>query len=906
MTSADWNLAGEIFAAAVEIPAAERAGYLDGACAGRPDLRFIIEDLLESDSGASDAISAAVSEGRETLCAAEREESPGRRFGPYRTVGTIGYGGMGAVYRAVRDDNVYRKEVAIKVVRLGMESPLALERFRQERQILAGLDHPGIARLLDGGETEDHEPYIVMEFVAGQNLLTWANERQLSLRARLELFLKVCDAAQFAHRNLVVHRDLKPGNILVDGDGQPKLLDFGIAKLLDPTATATQTGLSGLTPGYASPEQVLGQPITTATDIYSLGVILYELLTSRRPYEVSSTSPVELHKAVCLTDPQPPGISRDLDAILLTALRKEPARRFGSVQEFADDIERYLKNRPVKSRPDTVLYRSAKFLRRNWAWTLGVTALTASILAGLAVSVYEARIANARFQDLRTLATRFLFDFDKQIANVPGNTKARQMLASTAEQYLRKLSADAGNDTELLWELAVAYDSLADVQAKPGAGSLGMDQAGAGNYANAIAILERIEGRKPEYRDRLIVDLGSYARLKAQLSRHNEALALSRRAATLGDRAQRESPGDRERARTAGVGWLYLATIQAGGYELEDALDSTQKAIAQYERAVPPGSPPEAFHSLANAVSRLAIVQARLADLDRAERSLKRAIQLEDDILRVKPNAANSIAARFRDGMDAAEQAWSFRYPSRNQPSQAIALWEKLIPQIWARAAEDAANVQPEVDAEYGQAQLALAYLARGGMDDLARGAAVSREMAEAVDRSIKKAPKYSILIARLPNFWQARAAVLARTGSCAEARDLARAAVDAQRRLGVASEDLQLDLARILLRAAGIAGACGGSETTAEQDEAASLLAGLGPELARYMYYSWEAGMSYFHLAEDFEWAGNRTKDREALQSAARGYERAAAFWSALASRYPLLAARAQDAAAAKERCLR
>jgi len=371
-----------------------------------------------------------------TATTKERSPQPERRIGPYRVLRELGHGGMGTVYLAARDDDQYQKRVAIKVVR-GLDSAEVVRHLRRERQILAGLEHPNIARLLDGGTTEDGLPYLVMQHVEGQPIDRFCDERKLTVRERLQLFQGVCAAVQHAHRNLVVHRDIKPANILVTADGVPRLLDFGIAKLLNPEIAGevpTATGLA-MTPDYASPEQARGGPITTATDVYSLGVVLYELLTGHRPYRVKSREPLEVLKAICEEEPEKPStavarveerrepdgtahpttaetVSRtregtpdrlrrrlrgDLDNIVMMALRKEPQRRYGSVEALSEDLRRYLEGLPVEAHKATAWYRGSKFARRH---AFGVAAATAVLLlvVGFAVTmaVLSARVARER------------------------------------------------------------------------------------------------------------------------------------------------------------------------------------------------------------------------------------------------------------------------------------------------------------------------------------------------------------------------------------------------------------------------------------------------------------------------------------------------------------------------------
>jgi eukaryotic-like serine/threonine-protein kinase len=314
---------------------------------------------------------------------------------------------MGVVYLALRDDDQFQKQVALKLVKLGMDTAELLNRLRHERQILANLDHLYIARLIDGGSTAEGRPFLVMEYVEGQRIDAWCYDRGLSMAERCRLMLKVCDAVSHAHRNLVVHRDLKPGNILVTSDGTPKLLDFGIAKLLapglDPDPTAHTTGGLVLTPEYASPEQFHGEAITTFSDVYSLGAVLYELLTGTKVHRLTSRAPTEIERAIChleplrpsaAVDPQRPEAARirrqlagDLDNILLMALRKEPLRRYLSVDRFAEDIRRHLDGRAVQARRDSLLYRVRKFIRRRRFELAGAAAVTASLLAGMLLAL---------------------------------------------------------------------------------------------------------------------------------------------------------------------------------------------------------------------------------------------------------------------------------------------------------------------------------------------------------------------------------------------------------------------------------------------------------------------------------------------------------------------------------------
>jgi eukaryotic-like serine/threonine-protein kinase len=399
MTRERWQNVRKTLEAALETDPSERARYLDQACAGDVELRREVESLIQANDQAtgtflagqaihhvSDFQGASASGGTNSDTSSDTLQ--GRRIGPYLVMEEIGHGGMGTVYRAIRDDDQYQQQVAIKVVRGGLGDRLAIQRFKAERQILATLDHANIARLLDGGATADGRPYVVMEYIVGVPIDEYANARGLNVRERLKLFRTVCSAVAFAHQRLVIHRDIKPGNILVTQGGEPKLLDFGIAKILDDEPQsggghATVTMVRLMTPEYASPEQVRGEPVSTATDVYSLGVVLYALLTGRRPYPASSKSSHDIIQAVLGTEPEKPSTANrrlrgDLDNIVLKALRKEPERRYASVEQFSEDIRKHLAGLPVSARPDTLAYRGSKFVRRHkWA----VIAATLAVLA---------------------------------------------------------------------------------------------------------------------------------------------------------------------------------------------------------------------------------------------------------------------------------------------------------------------------------------------------------------------------------------------------------------------------------------------------------------------------------------------------------------------------------------------
>jgi tetratricopeptide (TPR) repeat protein len=556
LTDDRWQRLEALFLAAAELAPEERERFVARETSGDPLLRHELAGMLAHDADGGARISAAIE------CVA-RELSPvsawiGRRCGHYRIVREIGRGGMGLVFEAVRADDEYRKTVALKIAPPWTDAATVRERFRFERQILAELEHPDIARFLDGG-TEDGVPYFVMEYVDGVPISTFCEERALDLRARLSLFRRVCGAVHFAHESLIVHRDLKPSNILVTEDGTPKLLDFGIAKLLDPLVDGgtTATAEARWTPDYTSPEQVRGRAVTTRTDVYSLGLILYELLTGQRAQVADSSSPVALERSICETEPLPPSaraaaparasmrLRGDLDTIVMTAIQKEPERRYGSAAALSDDIGRFLDGQPVQARPSTAAYRAAKFLRRH---SIGVTAgalVFLGLAAGLGAAVFEARRADRRFQQVRSLANAFVFDVHDRIESLPGSTEARKVIVQTGLIYLESLRQDAGRDPSLARELAAAYLKIGTAQGVPLRANLG-DTAGAiASFSSAQALLEPLVARGDGDARRLLVSvLLEIAIVREGQGKDAETAAALARATEVGERLLAETPND--------------------------------------------------------------------------------------------------------------------------------------------------------------------------------------------------------------------------------------------------------------------------------------------------------------------------------------------------------------------------
>jgi eukaryotic-like serine/threonine-protein kinase len=500
---ARWHQIKSVFEQVADIDGVERAAQLDWCCGDDSDLRSSVQSLLARDSSKDDPLLHAIGAAAESLLEDHQDRLLGTRVGPYRVVSILGHGGMSVVYRGERDDSQYTQVVAIKVLQHATVHPRLRSRLHSERYILATLDHGSIARLIDSGDLDDGTPYLVMEYVDGESIDSYCDSRTLFVRERLELFISVCAAVHYAHRNLIVHRDIKPSNIFVTDEGNPKLLDFGIAKLLAPenlshTLPVTRLQERILTPENAAPEQVLGRPITTATDIYALGVLLYQLLTGRSPYRLLGYSQLQLERAICMDDPARPShvvvaklkgesdldrsrisdrrglspqrlrarLGGDLDAIVGVAMRKEPDRRYSSVEALADDLRRHLLGQPVHARQGDWRYNTAKFLRRN----LLATVATGTVFIGLAfiagVTLWEnhrillARDATALERDRAQQVSAFMVDVFSQADpfNSQGNVPtAKDLLDQGAEKIKGNLNLQPEVRAQLLESIGLAY-----------------------------------------------------------------------------------------------------------------------------------------------------------------------------------------------------------------------------------------------------------------------------------------------------------------------------------------------------------------------------------------------------------------------------------------------------------------
>jgi serine/threonine protein kinase len=486
-----WRRVQELFENAADLSPADQTRLLGEVCADEPEIRAEVESLLAGDTGSDTLIRESLEQ--ESALVLGWNPLEGERLGAYRLVRRIGSGGMGAVYLAVRDDDQFRKQVAVKVVKRGMDTDDVLRRFREERQILAGLEHPFIARLIDGGSTPDGRPYLVMELVEGEPVHQYCCARRLETKDRCRLFLKVCEAVAYAHGRLVVHRDLKPANIVVAPDGSPKLLDFGLAKILDPAGGNGLTAIPAgrpYTPGYASPEQVRGEPLTTATDVYSLGVVLRELVTGAP----SERLPADLENIICM------------------ATREEAGQRYRSVDELARDIRCYLESRPVLARADTFWYRAARLARRRRMPLLAAGAVAVSLVCGTVAATMQARRAAAerkraedRLASLVNLSNRSLSEVSALLERLSDAVPARKELIGATLAFLEQTGKDAGPDPRLRLALAKAFLRLGELQGGPDVANLGDIDGALKSYRSARKLLDEAPPDSASERQRLLV-----------------------------------------------------------------------------------------------------------------------------------------------------------------------------------------------------------------------------------------------------------------------------------------------------------------------------------------------------------------------------------------------------------------
>jgi serine/threonine protein kinase len=662
--------ADELYLRAVELPPDARAEFLDRECADDPELKAELLSLLRYDSAEMRTVENAMaacaafvvhsetagSENRNhtAVLPLHAEFAPGSFLGPYRIVRELGRGGMGVVYLANRDDGEFSREVALKVVQGVGDVTSLLARLRVERQILASLNHPNIAKLLDGGRTPGGAPYLALEYIDGLDIRTYCDRNSLGVEARCGLVEQVADAIAYAHRNLVIHRDLKPGNILVPATGTPQVLDFGIAKLLIEDAVSdtveSPTAWRAFSPGYASPEQRAGLRVGTSTDVYSLGVILHLLLTGVLPPTGSEDDqdPVPLPSTTGAANGRSPAhvrtIRGDLDNILQKALRRDPADRYLSMEQFQDDLVRFRKGFPVLARPDSAVYRFRKLIRRNRFSALATAFAALALAAGITISLWQAHVARLertaaerRFQQVRELAGRITGDFYDSLADVPGTTPARKQLVETGVRYYDSLLAESAGDQELLKEIARGYDRLGDALGSPVIPSLGDLNGAAKNYKKAAAIRKTLHDESPAFAAEKYADEVRLARIDYFQTRASEARRNLAR--VIREIEQSGHGSDRAMQEVMAEAWSIISVVAPD--EDPAKIDAGRRALriaeAVFQSA---GGTDDAKRMLARFQAQFAYALSRVVQNDEAKPLLRSAISLNRSLFEKNPNSA--------------------------------------------------------------------------------------------------------------------------------------------------------------------------------------------------------------------------------------------------------------------------
>ena len=828
MTPETFGRAKEIFLDALEAPEGERAALVATRCGGDEALRREVEALLSSDQEGAGFLERVP---LPPLPACDAEEvAPPARVGPYRLLREIGRGGMGSVYLAERADEAYAGRVAVKLVRRGMDTEDILRRFRTERQILASLQHPNIARLLDGGTTEDGRPYFVMEHIEGRTLTEDARAKGRPLVERIALFRIVCGAVQHAHGMLVVHRDIKPSNVLVTEEGTVKLLDFGLAKVLAAPAAGSEDRTTAataiFTPEYTSPEQLAGRAITTSADVYSLGVMLYELLADAHPYRDAAAAPALLWRAICEEDPPPPseaaerakgpdaarraaGLRGDLDAIVLKAMRKEPQRRYATVDQLSEDLRRHLDGLPVEARPESAAYRLGKFVSRHRTAAAAAAVAALSLAVGFGVALHQAGIARAheavskkRLADVRALANTLLFELNDSLAAVPGTVRSRELLVRRGLEYLNRLDPASGpEDLALLRDVAAAYEKLADVQGG-GNASLG-DSAGAkDSLRKAVVLRERIaESRSATLQDRL--DL---ARARSSLAEmlgpsSEEALRLSAAAVKTAEEALALAPTDRSVRKRLAIVLDARAMVLTQRGDFEDALAARRREAGLFDLlAADPEATDNDRRNQALVSRYLASLYDRLVRVAEAERENRRAVEIDEARLAASPRNAETM-------VDASHSLRSLAVFLRrsNRPAEALPHAERAAALAGEIAAKDPADVGAQLAALRARLQVAQTHTSLGRFREARRMILAGIARLDALARA-------GVTAGRLPGGFGAHAVALAETwememqGARGKEREAARrealAAYEAARRTFVEMERLgQLGPTDLVLR---------------------------------------------------------------------------------------------------------
>ena len=699
-TILDWPTLQSIFDETLAVPEGARMEFLDQRCKGQPTLRLQVESLLS----ALESFDAAISPlDFAAEMADSAETAMPEQIGPYRVLSLLGLGGMGVVYLAERADEEFRLKVAIKLSQVPLFDEGARRRFRAERQILANLSHPNIARLLDGGATANGWPYIVMEFVDGVPITSWCARPEVTERQVLEIFCQICGAVQAAHQNLVIHRDIKPGNILVTSDGTPKLLDFGIAKLLDANASGINPAVTRaadrlLTPQYASPEQFSCQPVTTVSDVYSLGALLYELLSGKPPYDLEKLSLVEIESKV--REYQPPILPGDAGRVVEKAMHKQPERRYASVSEFSRDVERLLEGKPVLARPDSLPYRLSLWTRRNRALAGSVVVLAITLVllvislgAGLYFTRQSELRAERRFSEVRELANALIFEVHDQIADLPGSILARKFIVEKAIQSLEGLGREAAGDTGLTLEVARGWKQVGLMQYQVGAVHIGDGKGALVSFRRALDLADSLYRLYPEDRKIRIVTADIAVTLAQNLqliggAKPGEISELAKHAYQMVENPQ--SLGSLTQKDSEAVLAVYLRY----GFQLQSA-GNLQQALVSLERTSKFGREWSALYPssdelrwlLANATYRIGdVLGGGAVNLNRFPEALEK--YKEADNLYAVLRRKNPASARYNAGTLFIYQRIASAFEKMGKLEQALAgtmLWRDRLSEAFER-----------------------------------------------------------------------------------------------------------------------------------------------------------------------------------------------------------------------------